>query len=76
MKTVVDLENMSKEEMIKLVLEKNEEVKEKEQSVKELSSELEQCIPSKISVEEEIEGKAFAEVVSRLIICQAAVPLP
>ena len=41
MKTVVDLENMSKEELIKLVLEKNEEVKEKEQSVKELSSELE-----------------------------------
>ena len=38
--------------------------------VEELSSELEQCIPSKISVEEEIEGKAFAEVVSRFLLAQ------
>ena len=38
--------------------------------VEELSSEPEQCIPSKISVEEEIEGKAFAEVVSRFLLAQ------
>ena len=38
--------------------------------VEELSSELEQCIPSRISVEEEIEGKAFAEVVSRFLLAQ------
>ncbi len=38
--------------------------------VDELTAELEQCIPSKSNIEDEIDGKVFAEAVNRFILTQ------
>lgn len=39
--------------------------------VDELTTELEQCIPSKSNIEDEMDGKVFAEAVNRFILSQA-----